>query len=67
MDGIDTTEIVRLREFARQCDWYAAFEKALHTKDGRDASRAGFATWMARLARQEADEIERADGLAPKE
>ena len=58
MNGIDVTEIVRLREFARQVDWYT--DRLLAE---RKVKRVAVLKSLARDARKEADDIERADGL----
>ena len=58
MEGIDVTDIVRLREFAKHCDWYGA-----RMTEQQRIHQAVWANTCAMFARAEADELEREDGL----
>ena len=58
MEGIDVTDIVRLREFAKHCDWYVA----RMTQEQR-IQQAVWAKTCAMFARADANQLEAEDGL----
>jgi hypothetical protein len=62
MQGIAVTDIVKLRTLAERLEWYRDRAKAR-----RELTRAAYASVLLYLARQDADELERADGIAPGE